>query len=78
MELPMEGSQRVARLAEAMMKAIIKHRRELLVGKLGITSDEYLPLVLKISRMGAVSISNSSVFVHPFNSLIFSRKMEQS
>lgn len=31
-------STHVARLAEAMMKAIIKHRRELLVGKLGITS----------------------------------------
>lgn len=31
-------STHVARLAEAMMKAIIRHRRELLVGKLGITS----------------------------------------
>jgi HD-GYP domain-containing protein (c-di-GMP phosphodiesterase class II) len=31
-------STHVARLAEAMMKAIIKHRRELLVGKLGISS----------------------------------------
>ena len=31
-------STHVARLAEAMMKAIIRHQRELLVGKLGITS----------------------------------------
>ena len=31
-------STHVARLAETMMKAIIRHRRELLVGKLGITS----------------------------------------
>ena len=31
-------STHVARLAEAMMKAIIRHRRELLVGKLGINS----------------------------------------
>ena len=31
-------STHVARLAEAMMKAIIRHRRELLVGKLGISS----------------------------------------
>ena len=31
------------------------------VGSLDITSDEYLPLVLKISRMGAVSISNDQV-----------------
>lgn len=31
-------STHVARLAEAMMKAIISHQRELLVGKLGITS----------------------------------------
>ena len=31
-------STHVARLAEALMKGIIKHRRELLVGKLGITS----------------------------------------
>lgn len=31
-------STHVARLAEAMMKALIKHRRELLVGKLGISS----------------------------------------
>lgn len=31
-------STHVARLAEAMMKAIIKHRRELLAGKLGISS----------------------------------------
>ncbi len=31
------------------------------VGSPDITSDEYLPLVLKISRMGAVSISNDQV-----------------
>ena len=31
-------STHVARLAEALMKGIIRHRRELLVGKLGITS----------------------------------------
>ena len=31
-------STHVARLAEAMMKAIIRHQRELLVGKLGISS----------------------------------------
>lgn len=31
-------STHVAQLAEAMMKAIIRHRRELLVGKLGISS----------------------------------------
>ena len=31
-------STHVARLAETIMKAIIRHRRELLVGKLGITS----------------------------------------
>ena len=31
------------------------------VGSPDITSDEYLPLVLKISRMGAVSISKDQV-----------------
>ena len=48
------------------------------VGSPDITSDEYLPLVLKISRMGAVSISNDQVLDTESTSSASSTSKEES
>ena len=48
------------------------------VGSPDITSDEYLPLVLRISRMGAVSISNDQVLDTESTSSASSTSKEES